>query len=253
MQGNAAVVTGAASGIGRATVQWLRERAVSVVAVDLPEADFSWAEPDDGVVVLLGSVAVEEVNDRMVRLAETTFGRLDHVVLNAGKPGRGDIASIDMSYVDEIFEVNLRSAVLGARASVPALRRNGSGSMVLTASVSGIGGEPDRWPYCTAKAGVIALGRSLAIDLGRDGIRVNSVCPGPTHSGMTTRIEQSAPERYEYLREVSPLKRWGESAEVAEVIGFLLSPAASLVNGTAIPVDGGVAARNGQGQPPGTW
>ena len=253
MQGNAAVVTGAASGIGRATVQWLRERAVSVVAVDLPEADFSWAEPDDGVVVLLGSVAVEEVNDRMVRLAETTFGRLDHVVLNAGKPGRGDIASIDMSYVDEIFEVNLRSAVLGARASVPALRRNGSGSMVLTASVSGIGGEPDRWPYCTAKAGVIALGRSLAIDLGRDGIRVNSVCPGPTHSGMTTRIEQSAPERYEYLRDVSPLKRWGESAEVAEVIGFLLSPAASLVNGTAIPVDGGVAARNGQGQPPGTW
>ena len=253
MEGNAAVVTGAASGIGRATVEWLRARKVAVVAVDLPGADFGWTEHDNDVVVLLGSVVAEEVNVQMVELAETTFGRLDYVVLNAGKPGRGDIATIDMSYVDDVFEVNVRSAVLGARASTPALRRNGSGSIVLTASVSGLGGEPDRWPYCTAKAGVIALGRSLAIDLGRDNIRVNSVCPGPTHSGMTTQIQQTALERYEYLRDVSPLKRWGESAEVAEVIGFLLSPAASLVNGTTIPVDGGVAARNGQGRPPGTW
>ena len=157
---NAAIVTGAASDIGRATVAWLRERdrEVAFVAVDLPEADFDWAESDNEVVVLLGSVVSEEVNAKMVWLAETTFGRLDHVVLNAGKPGHGDIATIDMSYADEVFDVNVRSAVLGVRAAAPALRRNGSDSIVLTASVSGLGGEPDRWSYCTAKAAVIALG-----------------------------------------------------------------------------------------------
>lgn len=253
MKNHVAAVTGAASGIGRATVEWLRARDVRVVAVDLPGVDFGWCEGDADVAVVSGSATSEEVNTAMVATAEQRWGRLDHVVLNAGKPGRGDIATVEMAYVDDVLNVNLRSAILGARAAVPALRRTGSGSIVLTASVSALGGEPDRWPYCTAKAGVVALGRSLAIDLGPDGIRVNTVCPGPTHSGMTTRIRESSPERFEYLRDVSPLKRWGESAEVAEVIGFLLSPASSLVNGTAIPVDGGVSARNGQGQPPGTW
>jgi NAD(P)-dependent dehydrogenase (short-subunit alcohol dehydrogenase family) len=125
--------------------------------------------------------------------------------------------------------------------------------VVLTASVSAFGGEPDRWPYSAAKAAVVSLTRSMAIDLGRDRIRVNAVCPGPIHTGISRHIADSDPERYAYLRDSVPIKRWGEANEVAAAIGFLLSPASSFVNGVALPVDGGQSARNGQGHPPGTW
>jgi NAD(P)-dependent dehydrogenase (short-subunit alcohol dehydrogenase family) len=93
----------------------------------------------------------------------------------------------------------------------------------------------------------------MAIDLGRDRIRVNAVCPGPIHTGISRHISDTDPERYAYLRDASPLSRWGEAEEVAAAIGFLLSPASSWVNGVALPVDGGQSARNAQGHPPGTW
>jgi meso-butanediol dehydrogenase/(S,S)-butanediol dehydrogenase/diacetyl reductase len=245
-----AVVTGAGSGIGLATVRWLRARAVRVVAVDLePER----IEAGEGVVAVAGDVTDPETNTAMVAAAQQHFGRLDHVVLNAGVSGRGDITTIDLDLVDRVLAVNLRSAVLGVRACVPSLRTAGAGSIVLTASVSAFGGEPDRWPYSAAKAAVVSLTRSMAIDLGRDRIRVNAVCPGPIRTNISRHIETSDPERYAYLRDSIPLTRWGEADEVAEAIGFLLSPASSFVNGVALPVDGGQSARNGQGHPPGTW
>jgi 3-oxoacyl-[acyl-carrier protein] reductase len=245
-----AVVTGAASGIGLATVAWLRAAGVRVVAVDTAE----WTSPPDpGVVAVTGDITDPGTNEAMRDAALDSFGGLDHLVLNAGVSGRGDIATIDMTTVDRVLEVNLRATVLGLQTCVAALRARGGGSVVLTASVSAFGGEPDRWPYSAAKAGVVSLARSMAIDLGRDQIRVNAVCPGPIHTGISRHIADTDPERYGYLRDSIPIRRWGESDEVAAVIGFLLSPASSFVNGVALPVDGGQSARNGQGHPPGTW
>jgi len=251
LAGRTAVVTGAASGIGLATVGWLRARDVNVVAVDLAAGQLTG--DDDGVAVVTGDVTDESTNRTMAATAQDRFGGLDFAVLNAGVSGRGDVASIEMEVFDRTLDVNLRSAVLGLRSCVPALRERGGGAVVLTASVSAFGGEPDRWPYAAAKAGVVSLTRGMAIDLGRSGIRVNAVCPGPIRTGISSHIHETDPARFVYYQESIPLSRWGEAAEVAEAIGFLLSPASSFVNGVALPVDGGQSARNGQGHPPGTW
>ena len=245
-----AIVTGAASGIGRATVDLLTERGGHVVALDL-EADqlTGFADPDS-VTTLAGDVTDEAANADAVALAERTWGRLDVTVLNAGVRGSGWIDTVDLEVFDRSIDVNLRAVVLGIRAAVPALRRAGGGSVVITASNTGLRGETRRWPYAAAKAGVINLARSLAIDLGPERIRVNAVCPGPTITGMTAGMPTDDPERYDRLRRMVPLQRWAEPRETAEAIVWLASPSASFVTGVALPVDGGITASTGQAPPP---
>ena len=148
------------------------------------------------------------------------------------------------------MHVNVRGVVMGMQAVLPSMLARGSGAIVVTASVSGLGGDPGMWAYNTSKAAVINLVRATAIDVAARGVRVNAVCPGPTHSGMTEPVRESRPEWYAGLRSHVPMQRWGEAAEIAAVIAFLASPAASFVTGVAIPVDGGVTAGTGQFLPP---
>jgi NAD(P)-dependent dehydrogenase (short-subunit alcohol dehydrogenase family) len=240
-------VTGAASGIGRATVEELAAEGAAVVASDLARADLSWAAARDEITVVEADATSEADNDAAAAAAVERYGRLDGALLNAGMPKSGPLTELPMAEFDAVMELNVRGVVLGLRAAVPHL---GPGaSLVAVASTSGIGADANMWPYNTSKGAVINLVRATAIDLGARGIRVNAVCPGPTETGMTMGIK-AAPAVYEGLRRRIPLGRWGTAAEQAAVVSFLLSAKASFVNGAVVPVDGGVTANTSQFDPP---
>jgi 3-oxoacyl-[acyl-carrier protein] reductase len=244
----AVLVTGAASGMGRATARVFAAEGAKVAVTDISaEATKAVA---DGIAASGGTakawtldVADRDNINAVVNDVAATFGGLDIVVNNAGISVR---TAIDDDGYDEAWAKGL-AVMLTAhqriiRAALPYLRRSKSPRIVNIASTEALGATALHSPYSAAKAGVVGLTRSLAVELGRDGITVNCICPGPITTGMTARISDE--HKVLYARRRTALGRYGAPEEVAHMTLSVCLPAASFLTGAVIPVDGGLMARN---------
>ena len=244
----AVLVTGAASGMGRATARVFAAEGARVAVTDV-SMDATKAVVE-GIVASGGTAKAWtlDVADRdniktVVDDIAKTFGGLDIIVNNAGISVR---TAIDDDGYDEAWTKGL-AVMLTAhqriiRAALPYLRQSKSPRIVNIASTEALGATALHSPYSAAKAGVTGLTRSLAVELGRDGITVNCICPGPITTGMTARISDE--HKAIYARRRTALGRYGAPEEVAHMTLSLCLPAASFLTGAVIPVDGGLMARN---------
>jgi NAD(P)-dependent dehydrogenase (short-subunit alcohol dehydrogenase family) len=242
----AALITGAGSGIGLATAQVLLHRGATIGVVDMSAERLQDAFPDDGILKLTSDVSSTDDSARVISEFAEKFGRMDSLVLSAGM--NGPMGKVDMIHPDEIrrlFEVNLIGVYNYIIPAIPHLEAS-QGSITLVGSING--SRQFSWagasPYVASKAAVMALGRSLAVELGPRGIRVNTVCPG----SIKTNILESTAWRggwpvgrpRHYPEGDSPLsgKVPGEARDVAEAIAFLASDAAKHITGTELFIDG---------------
>lgn len=252
VDGRVALVTGAASGMGRATAHVFADEGARVAVVDLGEDRVSAVvreiESAHGVGRALGFAI--DVTDRralaeMVRSVHTAWGRIDCLVNNAGISLVTSLLQDDDSFLDawrRTIDVNLSAYVHLARLVVPHMKTAGYGRIVNIASTESIVATGGLAAYSASKSGVTGLTRSMAVELGRFGITVNCVCPGPINTGMTSGIPDEAKEAY--ARKKVPLRRYGEPEEVAQMTVSLCLPAASFTNGATLVVDGGMTIRH---------
>ena len=250
--GCVAIVTGAASGMGRATAQLFADEGARVVVADLGAArvavvvdEIRAVHGDDPSLGVECAVADHGQLRALVDDAVTWGGRLDIVVNNAG------VSMVTSAFQDEAefednwartLDVNLTSHARLIRLALPHLIDSGMGRIVNIASTESIVATGGLAAYAASKAGVTGLTRSLAVELGRHGVTVNCICPGPIDTGMTAAIPDDA--KATYARRRVPLRRYGLPEEVAHMTLNLCLPSSSFVNGATIPVDGGMTIRH---------
>jgi NAD(P)-dependent dehydrogenase (short-subunit alcohol dehydrogenase family) len=247
LQGKVAVVTGGASGIGRATALLFARESASVVVVDINEkAGRAVAEEiqSSGGSAIFVKCDVTNSDDCRMVIEKTLerFGRLDILFNNAGIIRRASVVDTTEEEWDRVMAVNVKSVFLCSKYAIPVMAEAGGGVIVNTASGWGLVGGKNAASYCASKAAVVNLTKAMAIDHGPQNIRVNAVCPGDTATDMLRgEARQLGASEEEFFKESAdrPLGRVGKPEEIAEAVLFLASDASSFVTGTTLVVDGG--------------
>jgi meso-butanediol dehydrogenase/(S,S)-butanediol dehydrogenase/diacetyl reductase len=241
------IVTGAASGIGLATARRFLDEGARVVMLDIDEAglkEVAGKLPQDRVLVQVGDTADKETADAAVKAAVERFGRLDILINNAGVAAEGDIMQTSEEDFARVIAVNVTGYFHMAKAAMPELVKT-RGSIVMTSSVSGLGGDWNTFAYNTSKGAVSNMVRAMALDAGKDRVRVNAVNPSFTKTGMTEDMLKDA-ELVEKFKERMPLGAPEDPEGIAAAMAFLASDDARLISGVNLPVDAGLRASNGQ-------
>jgi NAD(P)-dependent dehydrogenase (short-subunit alcohol dehydrogenase family) len=247
LQGRAAIVTGATSGMGRATALLFAREGASVVA--------SGRDPGRGAALVEeiragggaaefvpGDVSLPETNERLVEVSERSFGGVDAVAIFAGMLGLGSAADVPVETWRQTLAVNLDAVYYLLRAALPALERRGGGSIVVGASIAALKGFPNHAAYCASKGALVALVRQVAIDYGPR-IRINALCPGPVDTPLIWASAVAFPDPSKAVEDAGKrtlLKRLGRPEDVARAALFLVSEDSGFVTGTSLTVDGGI-------------
>lgn len=250
LKGKRAVVTGGAMGIGRATVEKFLAEGADVLFIDINEAasrqTVSELAGRGSVDVVIGSVTSEEDVRRALAEAELRWGAVDILVNNAGINAYFDATTMTEAEWEQVFAVDLKGAWLCAKYAIPLMRRAGGGSIVNIASIHSFQTFPNYFPYAAAKAGLVGLTKSLALDFGPEGVRVNAICPGYTRTQLVDEwlgMQENAAALVDRIHECHALRRMGEPSEVANVVAFVASDEASFMTGSAVVIDGGLTSR----------
>jgi NAD(P)-dependent dehydrogenase (short-subunit alcohol dehydrogenase family) len=250
LTGRRALITGGASGIGKATAMLFAREGAAISVVDLDE-DGGWkvarAVQDEGgrAVFVAADVTLDSDCRRAVQQTVSELGGLDILFNNAGIIRRATVEELAEAEWDQVMAVNVKSIFLMSRYSVPVMANAGGGVIINTASGWGLMGGPRAAAYCASKGAVVLLTKAMAIDHGPQNIRVNCICPGDTDTPMlrdeARQLGQSA-ERFLTEAADRPLGRIGTPDEIAQAVLYLASDASSYVTGTALVVDGGGSA-----------
>ncbi|HIE24055.1 MAG TPA: SDR family oxidoreductase [Candidatus Korarchaeota archaeon] len=243
-----AIITGAGSGIGRATALLFAEEGANVVICDIAEEGAKVCEEimEKGGEATFIKADVSKAKDviNLIRKTVDKYGRVDILVNNAGIPSHGTVLDISEAEWDRVLNVNLKGAFLCSKYAVPEMIKGGGGVIVNVASVIGLIGGKGEAAYCASKGGLIALTKALALDFAEHKIRVNCVCPGSVETPMREMImAQKTPEERKAAELKIPIKRVARPEEIARVILFLASEGSSYMTGSVLVVDGGWTAQ----------